>query len=119
LSRTAAVALALLVPSLLSACVQASSRAGDPATITGFVRLYGGPASPTTGQGVLTGAPTPGQVVHASQDGKAVATATSGADGRFTLTVPQGSYTLDCSDTNGVTVGAGTVAHVDCGRAVP
>jgi hypothetical protein len=70
-----------------------SASASDTVTLTGIARMYGGPAT-SAGSMALDGDPGEGITVAALQDGRAVASMQTGADDRFTLAVPPGTYLL-------------------------
>jgi len=72
--------LAGLIASVIC-LVGAPAIAADP-SIAGIVR---------TG----TGSATPGVVVNATQNGNAIATTTTAADGYYELSVPEGTYVLE------------------------
>lgn len=108
------------LPSLLrgpSATTRVAASSGQDATVTGVLRMTGGPA----------GADQPGVsgvVVLRSSRGPEITT-TAGSDGTFAVAVPPGSYTVTgtspqyadgggtCRATDPVTVSAGARADVD------
>ncbi len=95
-------------------------------TISGVVRLYGGPYGPVvepggqtrTGQ-ALNGNPGPNEQFFVSSASGERFSAKSNAQGNFSLTLSPGSYTLECSQRPTVTVSAGTTVQQDCGLPVP
>jgi hypothetical protein len=99
-----------------SASTATSSRSG---TLTGQVKMYGGPMDPTTGKQALNGSPGPSWTVHIRSGAQEVATATSDPAGRFTVHLPSGTYELDCLDPMPVLITAGRTTRHDCAVAVP
>lgn len=87
--RRPAVLTALLV--LCVPLVAACSGSTAQGTVTGTVRVYGGPATPGGGQ-AMTGQPAAGATVSLSSNGHEAASTTADAQGRFTLTVAAGNY---------------------------
>jgi hypothetical protein len=83
--------------------------------LTGVARMYGGPAT-SAGVMALNGDPGQGITVTATQDGRTVAAMLTGADGRFTLAVPPGTYVLTGCVEATVVVGPGpeTTHDVEC-----
>jgi hypothetical protein len=71
----------------------AAACAGSPGqgTVTGTVRMYGGPLAPGGGM-ALNGEPLPNSHVSLWSHGHQVASATTDALGYFTLTLPAGTY---------------------------
>jgi hypothetical protein len=88
-------------------------------TLTGLVRMYGGPMNPQTGKQALNGSPGRDWPVTVLSGGQTVAETTSDADGTFRLTLAPGRYTLACGQEPGVTVVAGHTVSVDCDVPVP
>lgn len=88
-------------------------------TLTGVVKMYGGPMDATTGKQALNGSPGPHWTVHVRSGSEVVATATSDSSGRFTVQLPAGNYELDCLDPMPVPVLAGRTTAHDCAVAVP
>ena len=133
---SAAVPLVLVLA--LSACAQ-TGRAGAPSastpgsstsistptasattgTLTGVVRLYGGPLNPSTGKMALNGSPGPGWKVDVRSGGRLVAARRSDAAGRFRFELPPGRYSLACGGAPTAVVVAGGSVSVDCDIPVP
>ncbi len=65
-----------------SASKAEGSRSG---TVTGVVKMYGGPMDATTGKQALNGSPGPHWTVHIRSGSEVAATATSDSAGRFTV----------------------------------
>lgn len=99
-----------------SASTATGNRSG---TLTGEVKMYGGPMDATTGKQALNGSPGPHWTVHVRSGSQEVATATSDSSGRFTVQLPAGSYELDCLDPMPVPILAGRTTTHDCAVAVP
>jgi hypothetical protein len=99
-----------------SASTATSSRSG---TLTGEVKMYGGPMDAATGKQALNGSPGPHWTVHVRSGSREVATATSDSAGRFTVQLPAGTYELDCLDPMPVLITAGRTTRHDCAVAVP
>ena len=123
---TAAASVGLML--VLTACSQhsgstsgfpASSSAAATGTLTGLVRMYGGPMNPQTGKQALNGSPGPDWTVKVRSGAQTVAETTSDAAGTFRLTLAPGSYTLACGQEPGVTVVAGHTVSVACDVSVP
>ena len=96
-----------------------SSSAPSTGSLTGIVRIYGGPINPTTKQGSGTGQPMPSYVVKLLRSGSVVATAMSDPSGRYTfLHVQPGAYSLACQGPQKFTVQAGATSTVDCSVVV-
>jgi hypothetical protein len=93
-----------------------SSRATG--TVTGAVRLYGGPMNPATGKQALNGEPSANQLVSVQSGSRVVATVTSDSSGRFSIDLHPGTYTLGCIGPNSVTITAGRSVSLDCMMAV-
>ena len=124
-TKTAASVGLMLV---LTACSQHSgSTSGLPAsptaattgTLTGLVRMYGGPMNPQPGKQALNGSPGPDRTVKVLSDAQTVAAAKSDSAGKFRFALAPGRYTLACGQDPGVTVVAGQTASVDCDVPVP
>ncbi len=112
----------------LTACSQHNgSTSGTPAspttastgTLTGLVRMYGGPMNPQTGKQALNGSPGPDWTVKVLSGAQTVAEARSDAAGKFRFTLAPGRYTLACGQEPGVTVVVGQTVSVDCDVPVP
>ena len=88
-------------------------------TVTGEVKMYGGPMDAATGRQALNGSPGLHWTVHIRSGSQVVATATSDSAGRFTVQLPAGTYELDCLDPMPVAVLAGRTTTHDCAVAVP
>ncbi|MFN8148735.1 MAG: carboxypeptidase-like regulatory domain-containing protein [Candidatus Nanopelagicales bacterium] len=123
--KTAASAGLMLV---LTACSQQggstsavplSGTASSVGTLTGLVRMYGGPMNPQTGKQALNGSPGPDWRVKVMSGAQTVAEATSDAAGRFRFSLAPGLYTLACGQEPSVTVVAGQTVSVDCDVPVP
>ncbi len=87
MNRLGSVAVVVGWALLAAACT------GSPGqgTVTGTVRMYGGPAAPGGGM-TLNGEPLPNSPVSLWSGGHEVASATTDAQGHFTLTAPAGTY---------------------------
>lgn len=111
----------------LTACSQHSgstselpaSSSATTGTLTGLVRMYGGPMNPQTGKQALNGSPGPNWTVKVLSGARTVAEAKSDAAGKFRFTLAPGRYTLACGQEPGVIVVAGQTASVDCDVPVP
>lgn len=111
----------------LAACsLQSPSTSGVPAssaattgTLTGLVRMYGGPMNPQTGKQALNGSPGPDWTVKVLSGSQTVAEAKSDAAGKFRFSLAPGRYTLACGQEPSVVVVAGQTASVDCDVPVP
>ena len=99
--------------------VPASSTAATTGTLSGLVRMYGGPMNPQTGKQALNGSPGPNWTVKVLSGARTVAEAKSDAAGKFRFTLAPGRYTLACGQEPGVIVVAGQTASVDCDVPVP
>ena len=97
----------------------ASSTAATTGTLTGVVRMYGGPMNPQTGKQSLNGSPGPDWTVTVQSGAQTVAEARSDAAGTFRVTLAPGRYTLACGQEPIVTVVAGHTVSVDCDVPVP
>ena len=104
--RTAKVACLTAVMISLASC---SAQEG---TLSGQVKMYGGPAS-QDGKQALNGRPGPGWRVTVSSGSHVVATTTSDSSGRFTFHLTPGTYTL-CGNPRPVTVVTGVQTTADC-----
>lgn len=83
-------------------------------SVTGVVHLDGGPTADATGQPVNTSQPAAGQDVVIVDEHQHRTTVTSDATGRFSLSLPPGTYTLMCGPMPHFTVTAGQTVNVDC-----
>lgn len=104
---------------LVVSCGHPSAAKG---TISGLVRVYGGPATVVGGKVTmaLNGSPSAGQTVTASRGGKIVATTTTDKNGRFSLTVRPGDYTVTaCAPGVNTAVRTEQTTHVELTCAVP
>ena len=116
-----------LILSLTACSQQSGSTGGAPTTstatatgtLTGLVRMFGGPMNPQTGKQALNGSPGPDWTVKVLSGAQTVAEAKSDAAGKFRFTLAPGRYTLACGQEPGVTVVAGQTASVDCDVPVP
>jgi hypothetical protein len=99
--------------------VPASSTAATTGTLTGLVRMYGGPMNPQTGKQALNGFPGPDWTVKVLSGAQTVAEAKSDAAGKFRFSLAPGRYTLACGQEPSVTVVAGQTVSVDCDVPVP
>jgi hypothetical protein len=127
--RAAAAVVAVACLGCLVACgsavtpaarTRASTATGSRSgTLTGVVRMYGGPMNPATGKQALNGSPGTSWTVHVRSGSQEVATTTSDSTGRFTVQLPAGTYQLDCIDPTPVVINAGRTATHDCAVAVP
>jgi hypothetical protein len=128
-----AVAAVFAVGAALS--VAGCSRSGSPparspdtspppvlATVTGTVRIYGGPINPKTGKVALNGNPmaTVAPVV-VKQGTRVVLQSKTEASGRYRVQVPAGSYTIaaGCSQPEAVSLTAGESLAKDLNCDVP
>jgi len=121
-SLAIALAIALAGCSPAGSVPRSTSGATEPArtgTLSGIVRLWGGPLNPQTMKQALNGAPGPGWTVTVRQAGRRVASATSDPHGRFRVRLAPGTYTLDCSALRAVRVWPGTTTAVVCNVPVP
>ena len=123
--RAALIVVTLLTP-FLGGCSNASSSdsqsvasARATGTLTGTVRLYGGPPNPATGRQALNGEPSANQLVSVLSGSQVVARVTSDSSGRFSVALHPGAYTLGCSGTNSVFITAGQTVNLDCMMDVP
>jgi Carboxypeptidase regulatory-like domain len=105
-AATSMVAIAVL---LTTACTSASN-----GTLTGQVKMYGGPFNAATGHGILDGQPGPGWRVIVRSGSQEVATTTSDSSGHFAFTLAPGTYTLVCSGPQSVQVRSGQRTTVTC-----
>jgi hypothetical protein len=99
--------------------VPASSTAATTGTLTGLVRMYGGPMNPQTGKQALNGSPGPDWTVKVLSGSQTVAEAKSDAAGKFRFSLAPGRYTLACGQEPSVVVVAGQTVSVDCDVPVP
>ena len=88
-------------------------------TLTGTVRVYGGPMNPATGKQAANGRPGQDWQVKVLSGTQVVATQSSDAQGRFAIKLTPGNYTLNCSGSTPVTIKAGTRVVVECNVDVP
>ena len=90
-----------------------------PGSLTGIVRMSGGPINPATRQSAGAGRPLPSFVVTLRRGGEVVATAMSDPSGRYTfLRLPPGAYSMACPGPVRVTVTSGATSTVDCSVVV-
>jgi len=116
-----------LILSLTACSQQTGSTGGTPAsstaaatgTLTGLVRMYGGPANPKTGRQALNGSPGPDWTVEVLSGSQTVADGKSDAAGKFRFSLAPGRYTLACGQEPSVVVVAGQTASVYCDVPVP
>ena len=108
------------VPALLSmVCILVAGCAATPhGEVTGIARAYGGPLDPTTSTSVQTGQPAPAHDVTFVDDKGNRTTATSDAEGRFSVSLSPAKYTLLCGSHPQIEITAGSVATVDCEYSV-
>ena len=99
--------------------VLASSTAATTGTLTGLVRMYGGPMNPQTGKQALNGSPGPDWRVKVLSGAQTVAEAKSDAAGKFRFSLAPGRYRLACGQEPSVSVVAGQTVSVDCDVPVP
>lgn len=99
--------------------VSASATASTTGTLTGLVRMYGGPMNPQTGKQALNGSPGPDWTVKVLSGAQTVAETKSDADGKFRFSLAPGLYRLACGQVPSVTVVAGQTVSVDCEVPVP
>jgi hypothetical protein len=106
-----------------STAAPASSTAATTGTLTGLVRMYGGPMNPQTGKQALNGSPGPDWMVKVLSGSRTVAEAKSDAAGKFRFSLAPGRYTLACGQGQGqepsVVVVAGQTVSIDCDVPVP
>lgn len=105
--------------SVTSTTSTATPTAPTTGTLTGVVRLYGGPLNPMTQKMALNGAPGPDWAVAVMSGSRTVARTTSDARGRFRFVLPPGRYTLACGQSPAVVVTAGRTASTYCDVPVP
>jgi len=96
-----------------------STEAATTGTLTGLVRMYGGPMNPQTGKQALNGSPGPDWTVKVLSGAQTVAEGESDAAGKFRFSLAPGRYTLACGQEPSVVVVAGQPVFVDCGVPVP
>ena len=99
--------------------VPASSTAATTGTLTGLVRMYGGPMNPQTGKQALNGSPGPDWTVKVLSGTQTVAEAKSDAAGKYRFSLAPGRYTVACGQEPSVVVVAGQTVSVDCDVPVP
>jgi hypothetical protein len=99
--------------------VPASATTSTTGTLTGLVRMYGGPMNAQTGKQALNGSPGPDWTVKVLSDGQTVAQAKSDAAGKFRFSLAPGRYTLACGQEPSVVVAAGQTVSVYCDVPVP
>lgn len=90
-------------------------------TLSGVVRLYGGPFGPVVGPSgptrgtALNGDPAPNETFYLTSElGERIAV-TSDASGNFSTELPTGSYIMECRDKPDVAVQANRESVQDCG----
>ena len=83
--------------------------------------MYGGPLNPTTGQMGASNVPGAGMTVSITGGGSPTVTATTGADGRFSVTLKPGQYAVapSCGTAQSVDVTAGQVTTLAIRCDVP
>ena len=116
-----------LILSLTACSQQNGSTGGTPAssamastgTLTGLVRMYGGPANLQTGKQALNGSPGPDWTVKVLSGSQTVAEGKSDAAGKFRFSLAPGRYTLACGQEPSVVVVAGETVSVYCDVPVP
>ncbi len=96
-----------------------SAAAATTGTLTGVVRMYGGPMDARTGKQALNGSPGPDWTVGVLSGGRTVAEGRSDAAGRFLFRLAPGRYTLACGQEPSVVVLAGQTVSVYCDVPVP
>jgi hypothetical protein len=99
--------------------VPASSTAATTGTLTGLVRMYGGPMNPQTGKQALNGSPGPDWTVKVLSGSRTVAEVKSDADGKFRFSLAPGRYTLACGQEPSMARVAAHTVSVDCDVPVP
>ena len=97
----------------------ASTTAAATGTLTGLVRMYGGPMNPQTGKQALNGSPGRDWPVKVMSGAQTVAKAKSDSAGKFRFALPPGRYRLACGHEPSVVVVAGQTVSVDCDVPVP
>ena len=102
-----------------SAATSSSGATATKGTITGIVRMYGGPMNPDTGKQTLNGSPGANWPVRVVSAGRTVAVTRSDATGAFQFRLAPGRYTLECAPERYVLVRAGQTVSVNCDVAVP
>jgi Carboxypeptidase regulatory-like domain len=112
-AKAATVAVVIAVVSACSATAPATTNG----TLTGQVKVYGGPPT-ATGQ-ALNGGPGPGWHVIVRSRSQEVATTTSDSSGHFKFKLAPGTYTLICSIPQKVEVRSGQQTTVACIATVP
>jgi len=112
---------------VLAACSRQSGSGSGPllsstgpptGTLTGMVRMYGGPPNLQTGKQALNGSPGPDWTVKVLSGAKTAAVVTSDAAGEFRVSLAPGRYTIACGHEPSVTVVAGQTVYVYCDVAV-
>jgi hypothetical protein len=107
-------------PSEIAGVTPASTTgASTTGTLTGVVRMYGGPLNPQTGKQALKGSPGPDWTVKVLSGARTVAEGKSDAAGRFRFDLAPGRYTLACGHEPRVIVVVGQTVSVDCDVPVP
>jgi hypothetical protein len=125
---TKAVAAFALILSLAACSHQSGPTGATPAsassaattgTLTGLVRMYGGPMDAQTGKQALNGSPGPDWTVKVLSGAQTVAEGKSDAAGKFRFTLAPGRYSLACGQGPTVVVVAGQTVSVECDVPVP
>ena len=96
----------------------AATDAATNGTLTGLVRLYGGPMD-QTGKQALNGSPGADWTVKVLSGSQTVAEGKSDAAGKFRFNLAPGRYALACGGEPSVVVVAGQTVSVDCDVPVP
>ena len=120
---TKAVGVIALILGLTACSHQSGPTGATPAattgTLTGLVRMYGGPMNVETGKQALNGSPGPDWTVKVMSGAQTVAAAKSDAAGKFRFTLAPGRYSLACGQEPTVVVVAGQTVSVECDVPVP
>ena len=96
---------------MLAAC---QSGGGGVGTVTGVVTVVGGPSASPGFEPPSTDHPQPGQEVVVEDRDHHRTTTTSDATGHYTVSLPEGDYTLMCSRMQSFTVVSGQTLTLDC-----
>jgi len=111
----------VVLVSLLAACSSESAPSptahatdrSSKGTVTGTARIFGGPIM-TVSHFAAVGHPA-SNVTVGIRGGSGVEVLTpTGADGRFSVALAPGTYTLECSSGGAFTIRAGQTTSIDC-----
>lgn len=96
--------------------------------VAGTVRGFGGPARSDGSGGAFTGQPLPNAAVTFFDLSGGRSTAMADSDGRYTITLPPGTYNMVCAGVDkppaglaltSIEVTAGSTANADCDIQMP